>query len=42
MNKNLFKREVQRCFKTVRLKVDTEYIRMKVQETLTKEQFDSF
>ena len=42
MNKKIFKREVQWCFKTVRLKVDSDYIRIKVQETATKEQFYAF
>lgn len=42
MNKNLFKKEVQWCFKTVRLKVDSDYIKIKVQETATTEQFYTF
>lgn len=41
-NEETFKREVQWCFKTVRLKADRDYIRIKVQETAMKEQLYAF
>lgn len=40
--KKLFKREVQWCFKIVKFKLFNDYFRIKVQETVMKEQFYAF